>query len=1301
VLVASRLAFCSVLLILAAPAADQQTLPTANENNSYTIEYTGRLFGYFRIPEVQKMNDLTCPNLDPAKDIEALAFLNASQKVEGKGTRLLVAVGDNFAPFLLSRKMLRGPDDAKGKGGDFRLKDKANYEFGVTDASNGVRTWAPFDDLTADGKQRYLDGHGTVPMDNVACFLTSLKFDAIVPGPHDFYFGPERLRVLARLLDQGPNPTRMLASDLYMRATYTDLQNPTGSGASDASSQTKVPSKAGKPEGAAKTVLPKVILPWMRGITVKNANAGEASKVTDVCAFAVDPLEKSVPKITAEQCKAAPLHFTPPNDNDKAGANRDFRLPASNEPIDPGTYRAYLMFGDGKVEPESQAFTVQLPFLEYPASSHDQQALFSVKPWVLKGSPGMQGVAVFGVVGSTLTDDIGKLNSMWLYSMDNKTDKNREVDVQLADTAEALKQVFQYCEDIAECKSARKVLLAQMPQQEAYDLIPHIALAAGANPIDVIVAEADPDRATRERELVRTLPQSAPPTKPLAPIVLVPGSHFAVDDPYKLDVHVNEATVIPSYFQGVGPKRIEKQFFSNTVHFADGPPTKVNPFPGELDFLTGSGPGSMTITGYADPRRTDTAAMGATNSYSKFYTDSDFEHQDWKPSLERLALYAMRESCHADIAMIQHRDVFLAEQLRSKPVSHEGLRQLMSTIFWKGDFVVCQNLSGDTINSVLKTSKQLEDDETNGLATELTKGWGVATLGADASASQDANRLIDSQLLDPKRLYSVALTDYLATGSTGYSMLSGAEPPPMTAWKKVKFISLSEVIATMLYRHRPPSPGDYDIGNSLLDITDLSHSLQPSTDKAIKRSFVYPAKPRQPGFLDWMKQIVTDSAKERIPCDPAPGCLESHAQQKPVWWVDLYKLDLSYGLFVHNGSEASIGQRFPGVTSVSLSTPESATKAIDYILRTERDSARYIGYVQSSMNYGYKVQRGTTGGNEAYQPSQTADYWYQELGAERRIGHPQPSPSGWKVVLAAGLQTQPSRPLTQFSASSYGLPSSSGGSSSASTAAPLAAPRSIYSLQHAGFRYDFGYPKPKSTTQGGGGGQGGGTSSASGGGGGGKKGSKGGGGSSQSGSSSQGQGQGSGQGSAGSQAQTFNSYLEFGFERGTTYHGVDYYNFQAPAGGQVSPVACQVVDTACLGKYGAGTLLSVTADRSHQQRGFYFNFRFDAPLPVLANSELVLENKGTWMPPHGDIMLDTRLNDDFKASLTVPIWQKISIAPTMELFFYQNQVFGQLYRSYSTSLALSYSFEWHNGLKWNRAGGYSNPVPTQPTLPVK
>jgi hypothetical protein len=70
--------------------------------------------------------------------------------------------------------------------------------------------------------------------------------------------------------------------------------------------------------------------------------------------------------------------------------------------------------------------------------------------------------------------------------------------------------------------------------------------------------------------------------------------------------------------------------------------------------------------------------------------------------------------------------------------------------------------------------------------------------------------------------------------------------------------------------------------------------------------------------------------------------------------------------------------------------------------------------------------------------------------------------------------------------------------------------------------------------------------------------------------------------------------------------------------------------------------------------------------------------------------------------------QKISLSPSVEMFFFQHQAFQQLgllqspaYHGYTTSLALNYSFEWHNGVKWNKAFTYSNPVPAQPSLPTK
>jgi hypothetical protein len=88
------------------------------------------------------------------------------------GTRLLLAVGDNSPPFVLSRRMLLNEDDIAKleeqtktwflwKPDKLTLDDKSNYEPG-----NG--NWVPF---TGDPSRRYLQGLDEVPTDNVACFF--------------------------------------------------------------------------------------------------------------------------------------------------------------------------------------------------------------------------------------------------------------------------------------------------------------------------------------------------------------------------------------------------------------------------------------------------------------------------------------------------------------------------------------------------------------------------------------------------------------------------------------------------------------------------------------------------------------------------------------------------------------------------------------------------------------------------------------------------------------------------------------------------------------------------------------------------------------------------------------------------------------------------------------------------------------------------------------------------------------------------------------------------------------------------
>jgi hypothetical protein len=172
---------------------------------TYNVIYTGQLFGYFRYPELQVLRPSDqggCSalseedqHLGPPE--EAFQDLLNTRKAS-----MRVAVGDNFAPFLLARQAWRPGAD--------RLVPKEEYNYLPNYHMTG--DWVRVNDdsmkKVSDDTQKIYHGEGTVPMDNVGCFLRLMHFDAIVPGKHDFYFGPERLRQLARFLktDATSNP---------------------------------------------------------------------------------------------------------------------------------------------------------------------------------------------------------------------------------------------------------------------------------------------------------------------------------------------------------------------------------------------------------------------------------------------------------------------------------------------------------------------------------------------------------------------------------------------------------------------------------------------------------------------------------------------------------------------------------------------------------------------------------------------------------------------------------------------------------------------------------------------------------------------------------------------------------------------------------------------------------------------------------------------------------------------------------------------------------------------------------------
>src|SRR5262249_12216865 len=95
-----------------------------------------------------------------------------------------------------------------------------------------------------------------------ASFFTSQQYDALVPGKHDFYYGPERLRQLATLLAK--SGTQMLAANLILKSK---LANPPVELDKHLLAQERNYESSA---GSMKWALRKTLLQWIRNFRLKS-----------------------------------------------------------------------------------------------------------------------------------------------------------------------------------------------------------------------------------------------------------------------------------------------------------------------------------------------------------------------------------------------------------------------------------------------------------------------------------------------------------------------------------------------------------------------------------------------------------------------------------------------------------------------------------------------------------------------------------------------------------------------------------------------------------------------------------------------------------------------------------------------------------------------------------------------------------------------------------------------------------------------------------------------------------------------
>ena len=132
-------------------------------------------------------------------------------------------MGDNFGPEL-GAKTFDGFPAGTLAGQQIPHPGKDLF---VWDFLAEKPTWVP-DAAVSPALQKQLERHnGIIPTDNVGCFLRVAKYDAVVPGKHDFEAGPEHLIVMAKFLMSdlpGIEKTAMLGANLAISTAMPDAK---------------------------------------------------------------------------------------------------------------------------------------------------------------------------------------------------------------------------------------------------------------------------------------------------------------------------------------------------------------------------------------------------------------------------------------------------------------------------------------------------------------------------------------------------------------------------------------------------------------------------------------------------------------------------------------------------------------------------------------------------------------------------------------------------------------------------------------------------------------------------------------------------------------------------------------------------------------------------------------------------------------------------------------------------------------------------------------------------------------------
>jgi hypothetical protein len=1228
------------LLIVTSVALGQDEKPTPTPTPPPPIIYTGKLMGYFRSPSLQANNLIGCPSLDQAKNGATVREKpsNAAAVVLGttlpKGT-ILVGTGDNFSPQFEARTFSPVPPQSTSGAPAGRLVPAQKELYSWYQEGS---YWVFYKEIQEKKytalHDRLVNGINTIPSDNVACYLAAAGYAAVVPGKHDFYFGPERLRQLARFMADGKatgfDPVQMLGANLVIK---TSLIKPHE--VADDERKWEWP----KPFPLQNVADGGEVYPWLTHARVKLTEYAPHSKfavrLRDLLnsemstegelKAALDKIEDSelqadkkalkdlVVELGTKDAYICPAGKTRDDIDIKEDckldqAKRRFRVIGDTVVADLGfdlpgkdrfvleagkNYGLVLRSNSSKQTCVDEAlpcirFRTRFPFFHF----NDSKMGDSPDPKRYVYLP-QKNVVIFGVVDPSLGEQVGVLNFSWR----NQNQENSTT-VSVEDPVEALQTQLDFFNRAYPTFNGIKVLLAQMSPEHARKL------GAYFPEFQIVISEADPEQSTSELESSTTWVEG-PHAKAF---VAVPSPYFDPQqrDRYEGIVHLGrvDATYVTQFRQ--------EKYVRNVSKAAAWKLTSPRIEPQGVDLVkpvyartTGADPAKNTVGGSLPELSTESdganpnspmkfafagAALPGAPPPSTFYErindrfkkcqDND-EPKDPYKRIQLLTLCLMREQLRADVALIQNRD-FFPELPPATLANPAHFQEALDRIIWKGDLLSLLYVPGSALKSVLDQSKKFDADDSNALSLADEKARGLQVIGVRFD-SKSKKYIINELPLDDKKIYAVATTDYVSAGDTGYADLSTAALNPKNRADKFprNLIPISSLVCRGLFPN----------ANSALPYCISDVQTEKYLDETI--AAVDPAGP-SPSF----KSKVAAFFKPTKDNFSDPFTLDDIVQRRPIWVLSLKNLSFTVSSLSHNMSDDEISDKFGGVPASGVTANKTYTIAEKSEIRFSRFSHDYEFFIGSNVDY--KVQ---STGDETPKVDQLENRVTPEAGLVRNLlgGRGQ---SRLGATFTFHTEVPLAKPFTVFKLSG-------------DDQLKITQPRRVLILPRMGLRW-----------------------------------------------------------------QNDTNYFEGGGQIGREYKALSGYRFNTTS--EVCLPNAKETFGDCISRLHKTTPPSVTKEtgataivESRNRLGLYWRSSFSIPLWSKVKYEFTDEGN-FFFNSHGDNVSDTRLWDSQKHGLKIAVFSSLSIGPSYQMIFFRNKINNDFLFQKQLGIETTFAFDVFN-----------------------